>query len=299
MSAELAEKIPVLGGQLAAYSFGQGPAVIFLHGGPGDTHHYMKRMAEPLFRNFRCIFFDQRGTGGSAGFKREPEQFRLEFIFEDLVAVQEHFNTGPAALVGHSWGAMYALFSCIRYPGRFTKAALLNMGPLDAHMERGTSEHLTSVLNEEEKEEWQRLRSIRNSARDQRQFDKVEALDKQLMRLRVKAWVFNPALRDKFLNEYFQDPPPDREVNKWIWESLSGWFSWDRLNSVQIPTWVCTGANDSVPIMQAQRVVEAMPNARLTVFNQCGHIPWLEHTKDFYGQLRQFLKSDEILEGAE
>lgn len=293
------ESIPVSGGQLAAYSVGAGPAVIFLHGGPGDTHHYMKRMAEPIFRDYRCIFFDQRGTGGSTGFKRESEQFRLELLFEDLMAVQEHFHTGPVALVGHSWGAMYALFSCIRYPGRFKKAALLNMGPLDAEMEIATSEHLTSVLNPKEREEWKRLRAARNGARDQGQFDLVKALDKELMHLRVKAWMFNPALRERFLSEYFQDPLPDREVNKWIWEGLNGWFSWDQLNSVHAPTWVCVGANDSVPVGQAQRIAQAMPNARLTVFENCGHIPWLEHSEEFYGQLERFLGSDEVWEDAE
>jgi proline-specific peptidase len=293
------EKIPVPGGQLAAYSLGEGPAVIFLHGGPGDTHHYMKRMAEPLFRHFQCIFFDQRGTGGSTGFRRDPEEFRLEFLFEDLLAVQEYFNTGPTSLVGHSWGAMYALFSCLRYPGCFKKAALLNMGPLDAEMKRATSEHLTSVLNGNEKEEWRRLRSARNDARDRGQFDKVEGFDKKMMHLRVKAWVFNPMLREQFLNEYFQDPAPDREINKWIWEALNGWFSWDRLKEFRTPSWICVGANDSVPVAQAQRIVEMIPHSRLTVFEKCGHITWLEHPTEFYSQLEKFLKSAEILRDGE
>jgi len=38
--------VEVPDGDLAVYSFGSGPPVIFLHGGPGDTHDYMKRMAE-------------------------------------------------------------------------------------------------------------------------------------------------------------------------------------------------------------------------------------------------------------
>lgn len=288
---ERAEKISVAGGQLAAYALGEGPTIIFLHGGPGDTHHYMKRMAEPLFRDFRCIFFDQRGTGASTGFRREPEQFRMELLFEDLVSVQEHFDAHPALLVGHSWGAMYALFSCVRYPERFAKTALLNMGPLDAKMEQETAEHLISVLNEKEKDHWRNLRTQRNQARDEQKIETVKALDKQMMHLRVKAWVFNPSLREEFLNEYFQDPPPDREVNRWICDGVKGWFAWEQLPMVPTPTWVCVGANDSVPIVQAQRVVETMPNAQMTVFDECGHIPWVEHPKEFYAQLIRFLSS--------
>lgn len=285
------EKIRVFGGELVVYSFGEGPAVIFLHGGPGDTHHYMKRMARPLFNDFQCIFFDQRGTGGSTSFERDPAQFSLELLFEDLLAVKKHFNCGPTALVGHSWGAMYALFFYLRLPEQFKKTALLNIGPLDTEMGKKMSTRLTSNLNEKEIEEWSFLRSSRNNARDQRQFDTVEALDKKIMRLRVKAWVFNPELWETFLNEYFQDPPPDREVNKWIWDDLDGRFSWDQLIENQTPAWICVGANDSVPIIQAQRIVEMMPNTHLTIFENCGHIPWLERPKKFYTQLKQFLSS--------
>lgn len=289
-------QISVSGGQLMAYSIGKGPAIIFLHGGPGDTHDYMKRMAEPLFRDYQCIFFDQRGTGGSTNFDRKPDQFSLDLLFNDLKAVQDHFKASTATLVGHSWGAMYALYFCIQHPEQFTKVALLNMGPLDSEMEKRTSEHLISVLSESEKEQWTRLRAERNMARDEGNIEKVEALDKELMNLRVKAWVYDPKFRESFLNEYFQDPPPDREVNKWIWEAQQGWFAWDRLSTVQTPTWVCIGANDSVPVSQAQRIVETMPNAQLTVFENCGHIPWMEHSKEFYYRLGRFLKNDEILE---
>ena len=49
--------VSVFGGELAIYREGQGEPVIFLHGGPGDTHHYMKRMAEPLYRSGSKISF--------------------------------------------------------------------------------------------------------------------------------------------------------------------------------------------------------------------------------------------------
>ncbi len=109
--------VPVSGAHLACYSEGAGPAVIFLHGGPGDTHHYMKRMAEPLFEDFQCIFFDQRGTGDSQA-ERVPENFKLDLLFEDLLAIKKSYELDELTLVGHSWGAMYALFAYPRCDGR-------------------------------------------------------------------------------------------------------------------------------------------------------------------------------------
>ena len=116
------KKLESVGADIATYSEGTGTPVIFLHGGPGDTHHYMKRLAQPLF--------------------------------QDLKIVQEYYSKEPARVVGHSWGAMYALFGTIKAPESFCKAALLNMGPLDDEMGKQTNENLLSHFTEAEKKEW-------------------------------------------------------------------------------------------------------------------------------------------------
>lgn len=283
-------KIPVEGGHLFAETVGSGPSVIFLHGGPGDTHHYMKRMAEPLFDRFRCIFFDQRGTGGSDDFARRPESFGLPVLLKDLESVQDHFQTGPAALVGHSWGAMYGLLACVRAPARFPKAALISMGPLDDEAGRAVAAHLQEALDPQEKEEWNRLRRERNEARDRGDLETVRRADREIMSLRVKTWIFNPALRSAYLEDYFRDPPPDRDVNKWIWDSFTGSFRWDDLHPVPARVWLATGAEDSTPITQAHRVSSLLGNAEVRVFERCGHLPWFEHPDSFYAALGAFLE---------
>lgn len=277
-------------GRLATWSVGTGRPLIFLHGGPGDTHHYMKRMAEPLFEKFQCIFFDQRGTGLSVVESREPHQFRLELMLEDLLAVKRAYTSDPALLVGHSWGAMYGLFACMTSPKEFERAALLNMGPLDAETGLKTSERLLSALTAEERVEWTDLRKRRNAARDAGGSDEVLECDRRLMYLRVKSWIFDSKLHEAFLTEYFQDPPPDREVNKWVWDSLGNWFSWDRVQMASAPIWLFAGENDSVPLAQAHRLNTLLPKSKLSIFEKCGHIPWMEHPKEFYSKLQDFLE---------
>lgn len=281
--------IPTKKGKLATYSVGSGQPVIFLHGGPGDTHHYMRRMAEPLTSKFQCIFFDQRGTGQSEILDRTPDDFTLDLLFEDLISVKNYYKADTASLVGHSWGAMYALFASLKFPSVFPRSALLNMGPLDDEIGAATSQSLLDTLSPSEKENWTSLRKIRNAAREEGRLEDVLAADKEMMRLRVKSWVFSSDLREIFLQEYFQDPPPDREVNKWIWESIQGWFSWEMLPSAKSDFWVCVGRNDSVPVEQANRLVRLAPHSCMTVFENCGHIPWLEHPERFYDELTAFL----------
>jgi len=286
------KSISVSGGNLATWSEGKGPSIIFLHGGPGDTHHYMKRMAAPLFDKFQCIFFDQRGTGLSEVKAREPSQFRLELMLEDLLAVKNAYTSEQTILVGHSWGALYGLFACMDTPEHFAQAALLNMGPLDNEVGRKTSESLLSALTSDERSLWSRLREKRNAARDLGDLHEVLECDLQMMKLRVKSWIFDPKLHESFLDDYFRDPPPDREVNKWVWDSLGNWFSWDRVQAANMPIWLCAGENDSIPVTQAERLNEMLPNARLSVYKKCGHIPWMEHPKKFYLDLGDFLRNE-------
>jgi pimeloyl-ACP methyl ester carboxylesterase len=282
--------IPSHQATLATYSVGKGPSIIFLHGGPGDTHHYMKKMAEPLFKDFHCIFFDQRVTGQSTVEEREPESFQLEFMLADIFAIQKYYQTGPCMLVGHSWGAMYGLFACMKNPKAFTKAALLNMGPLDNEAGEKNAAHLLEVLSEQEKQVWKTLRLKRNEARDNGDLQTVQSSDIEMMHLRVKSWIYDPKLHEAFLKDYFEDPPPDRNVNKWVWESLDGWFSWEQVSKNTTDTWLLAGAHDATPVAQAERLNDLLPSSHLSVYEKCGHIPWMEHTDQFFSDLSLFFK---------
>lgn len=288
--------VSVFGGELAVYREGHGEPVIFLHGGPGDTHHYMKRMAEPLCKpgsknQFQCIFFDQRGTGASRIEDRSPDNFSVEVLLDDLDRVRRKITSGPVRLVGHSWGAMYGLYACMQTPENYSHAALLNMGPLDSEMERLYSEELLRSMGASDKEAWQGLRLRRNTARDLGDKETVEDCDRQMMHLRVKSWIFDPHLHELFLKDYFQDPPPDREVNKLIWEAQASWFKWENVARATSKIWLLAGRHDATPIVQFNRLVSLLPNAELSNFEECGHIPWFEKPDLFYRELNRFAAS--------
>jgi pimeloyl-ACP methyl ester carboxylesterase len=254
-------------------------------------------MAQPLFTDFQCIFFDQRGTGFSKEFLRDPATFALDLLLSDVTAVLDYFDIKTATLIGHSWGAMYSLYSCMADPERFPKAALLNMGPLDAAMEKATTERLLEAFSAEDRELWQSLRAHRRLALDAKDSAMVADLDQKLMKIRVKAWIHDPRLRERYLDEHLHDPPADREVNSLIWEAQRGWFSWASLSSTTSSLWLCSGATDSVPRSQGDRVALAAPFAKHTVYQECGHIPWFDCRDQFQSDLLQFLRGRPINTG--
>jgi 2-hydroxy-6-oxonona-2,4-dienedioate hydrolase len=96
---------------------GDGPPVLFLHGGPGTTGPVFAYLAARLPR-FRCLLLDRPGTGlsdphpldGPAAVRREAETLVADVL--DALGIER------AHLVGSSHGSFVALLSTAAYPER-------------------------------------------------------------------------------------------------------------------------------------------------------------------------------------
>jgi proline iminopeptidase len=64
-------------------SFGQGPPLLILHGGPGASHDYFLPYLLPLARHNRLIFIDERGSGRSQKLD-DPAGYTVENMVEDV-----------------------------------------------------------------------------------------------------------------------------------------------------------------------------------------------------------------------
>src|ERR1700722_20501124 len=74
------------GGVLIYYtSFGQGPPLMIVHGGPGASHDYFLPHLVPLARHNRLIFIDERGSGRSQRLDNSAG-YTVENMVEDVEA---------------------------------------------------------------------------------------------------------------------------------------------------------------------------------------------------------------------
>lgn len=81
-------------------SWGQGRAVVFLHGWAVNCDIWQYQMAA-LSKHARCIAYDKRGHGRSS----DPGQkYDYDALADDLAAVLEKLDLRDVVLVGHSMG---------------------------------------------------------------------------------------------------------------------------------------------------------------------------------------------------
>lgn len=103
--------------------------IIVVHGGPGLDYEYLKPL-KPLSKDYRLIFYDQRGTGLSPRVGKPYPT--VEQSVEDLHSIVEHFsNGGKVKLIGHSWGGALVVGYLSKYPTTVSQAVIVEPAFLD------------------------------------------------------------------------------------------------------------------------------------------------------------------------
>jgi pimeloyl-ACP methyl ester carboxylesterase len=91
---------------------GRGDPVVLVHGGWSDLHNWQP-VAPALAESFLVVAFDRRGHGRS---ERLPDHGTRRDQEEDVAALIENLERGPAHVVGTSFGGSIAIGLAARRP---------------------------------------------------------------------------------------------------------------------------------------------------------------------------------------
>lgn len=259
-------------------SVGQGPDVVALHGGPGAHHDYLLPYFDQLADGRTMRFYDQRGGGRS----KVPREHRVTWTdhVDDLVALLDIWKLKSATLLGYSWGGLLALLFATAHSDRVERMALVSPAPITKELRSRFETRLGERMKSPEiLEERRKLRESDLKERD------PEAYRHRSFELAVAGYFFRLSAAS--------DLTPFRitgRVQDSVWASLGDYDLTLQLSKLQIPSLVIHGRHDAIPLESSEKTA-ALLQAELEIFEESGHVPYVEETKRFRAVLNDFLPS--------
>ncbi len=171
---------------------GEGPLVVMIHGFPDFWYSWREQMPA-LAEHFQVVAIDQRGYNKSD----KPEgvdNYTVDKLVADVVAVVDHFDREKAIIVGHDWGGMVAWNYAMTQPDRLDRLVILNL----PHP-RGLMRELASNPKQQAASEYAR------------NFQKPDA-HKQIQPAMLTFWVRDPEAR-KIYVEAFKNSDMEAMLN--------------------------------------------------------------------------------------
>ena len=260
------------------------PVVVFVHGFSLDLTTWHYQWTE-LSARYRCVLFDLRSHGRSAraaGGDLSPSAFA-----HDLAAVVEAIaSEGPILLVGHSMGGVAILALAESRPDLFGTrvAGCVFVGAAANDLLRGAMGSITELLRP-------RLGSLRQAAsRMNRIRRSVLSGPADLGHLIARVTQFGPHASPHVVG-YVVGLAAKAPSEVWT-DALAGLMDVDlrpALRRVRVPALVLVGEHDRVtPPSSAVALAGDLPDGRLEVIEEAGHIPMIEAHEAFNERLERF-----------
>jgi 3-oxoadipate enol-lactonase len=249
---------------------GEGPPVVLLHEGIGDS-----RMWEPQWaayaERFHVVRFDMRGFGQS------PPAVGTFSLAGDLVALLDGLELGPVALIGMSLGGAVAMETTIARPDLVSRLVLVGPGL------RGFE------MNDETKAGW---------ADEEAALERGD--DDEAVEINMRMWVDGPSRSPDEV-----DPEMRRKIGEMQRRAIEIWREsgeedgnhqplvedWgERIGEISVPTLVLVGELDRLEMREiAERLEAEIPNARRETIAGTAHVPNMERPNEFDRLVLEFL----------
>ena len=250
---------------------GEGPALFLVHGFGGAKEDFADHVGW-LARDHRVVVFDHRGHGASDGPDR-AEDYSLDRMAADVLAVADALGEDRIRLLGHSMGGMIARRIAVDAPHRLEALILMDTshGPLEALdgdlLEMGAQIALTDGMGT--------LKEI---------LDAGSPLD-------------NPAYQRLLAERPGYQEFQDRKfaaLHPVMWATMARAIrdqgdDLEHLRALDVPVLVLVGEVDLPFLDHSRRMAEAIPDAVLVVVPGAGHSPQFEAPDAWAGAMAEFL----------
>lgn len=278
--------IDVDGHKVVAYSFGGGDEVVLcLNGGPGLPCDYLRESHSWLAdHGYRVIAYDQLGCGVS-DFPDDLTLWKVPRYASELEAVRRSLRLERVHLLGQSWGTFLAIEHSLDYPGGL-KTLILQNGAGDIPHLVTELERLRSALGPETVAMMHRHEA--DGTLDHPEYQAAITILNYRHVCRLQEW---PA-------------PLKRSLDRWnmtVYGAMQGpneftftgnYSAWSRLaemHRITAPALITCGFHDELTPACSAKMMQALPNAEIKVFQNSAHMPFFEEPESYAEVLLGFL----------
>jgi proline iminopeptidase len=271
-------------------TIGEGPVLFLVSPGWGVASGYLQRAFSSLAKHLRLVFIDTRGSGLS-GRPADPMRMGSVDMANDLEALRAHLGLSEISILGHSNSGAIALAYAARYPDRVSKLVLIDSQVLGLSATADTQRILQNRATDPRFKEATRIVStfFNGQMNPATSDESLEAFIAQVLPL----FLHRPEKSLPLAQEQLSGP-----ISSYAFASqyaADAAFPIDQtksLGAIRAKVLIMVGRHDYIcPVALSERLHEGIAESQLVIFEESGHLPWLEEPNAFFAELERFLIS--------
>ena len=229
-------------------TLGEGKPIVFISGGPGDSHDYMQGNFGQYYKTNQVIFIDFLGRGLSEDAKDKSE-YSVEGDVKLLEEVRKILDLDKISIVGHSYGTVPAQAYAIQYPENVEKLVLIN-GFHSGEMWQANCDSYNHYAKTHFPELWQKVDSLRALG-----YVSSDSIFSKLYKSFPTKYIYyhNTKLQQKVPTTKYRGNSPDvyyaiigRDADFFVGGSIINQDYRRELKNIKAPTLICAGRYDAV-----------------------------------------------------
>ena len=259
-----------------------GDYVLVLSGGPGEDINSMQGIADELAKKYRCIMWEQRGTGRSKLPRYDSLTINLNAYMEDIEALRKQLNAEKFVVVGNSWGMILGLAYAGTHPDAVRAVVTIGSGPITFEYLGVFSDNQFARLGacELEVREFWKDPAREAADSDRAAFERLRAATIAYFYDRKKALQMASELKPEDYN--FRVPP--------AFLKAEGKYDFrPKLKTIVAPVLLLQGRQDLAGEANVDEAHSLIKNSTLAFIDKCGHMPWLEQPEQTWKIVEDFL----------
>ena len=264
--------------------------IIAIHGGPGLDHQSIFGDFAVLGEHHTVIFYDQRG-GGKSTLPADTLTLVAKRQVQDLDELRTYFKLARVTLIAHSYGPLLAASYAIAHPDNVKRMVFFGpVPPRRGDFWQRYAKNLNARLDSTQRAQMRQASRMMTSATgDARQGcrdywaiatrPRLAEPDRTMPLIKSDLCATDPAgIRYGNITG-----------NHVIMNSYGDWDLGAQLRTLQVPTLVVHGEQETIPMDLVEEWVTSLPQARLFKVPRAAHFTYAERPELVWPEVEAFL----------